>query len=305
MTRVVAYGLSIQSEILLPEAPATRAAPQVIVRLGKVEKPFGEADAERTYAIDREQFRVYWRGVGTFLIRLGCEVVIEPETDVEEAVLRLYLLGPALGILLHQRGFLVLHSSVVSIGSTVVGFLGEKGWGKSTTAAALNARGHPLVADDVLAVLPYTHCAPMVQPGLPHFKLWPEAVAASFGEDPSTLIRLHSKVEKRIREANSDVGQEPMSLGRLYILDRGLTLESIPMTSSAALLAIIRHSYLSHHMQALCGAQENFLQCSRLVQTVPVHRLRRPPNLNALDEIAQLVESDVSVAAVFPVSAAV
>ena len=145
MTNVEAYGLAIQSEIPLPEAPATGAGTQVLIRQGKVEKPAGEPNAERTYEIDQANFRVYWRGVGTFLIRCGTDVVVEPESGAEEAVLRLYLLGPVLGILLHQRGFLVLHASVVSIAGGAVGFLGEKGWGKSTTAAALNARGHGLV----------------------------------------------------------------------------------------------------------------------------------------------------------------
>jgi hypothetical protein len=193
--------------------------------------------------------------------------------------------------LLHQRGFLVLHASVVSIDGVVVGFLGEKGWGKSTMAAALNARGHALVADDVLAVLPSAG-VPMVQPGLPHFKLWPEAVAASFGGDPSKLARVHSKIEKRIREADSDVGWAPVPLQRLYVLDRGATLESIPMTQPAALMALVRHSYLSRYMSSLDGAKDNFLQCSRLIRSMPVHRLQRPSNLRALDEIVRLVESE-------------
>ncbi|HEX3717562.1 MAG TPA: hypothetical protein VH595_06310 [Verrucomicrobiae bacterium] len=292
MTSVVAYGLAIQSEIQLPEAPATTAPPQVIIRFGKVEKPRGAADAERVYAIDREEFRVFWRGVGTFVIRSGREVIIEPEPDCEEAIMRLYVLGPALGILLHQRGLLVLHASVVSIDGCVIGFLGEKGWGKSTMAAALNARGHALVTDDILAVTPYAYGPPMAQPGLPHFKLWPEAVVASFGGDPNNLVRIHSKVEKRIREADSDVGWEPAPLRRLYVLDRGPTLESIPMTQSMALMALVRHSYLSRFMRLLDGTKENFLQCSRLVQSASIHRLQRPSDLNVLGEVVRLVEAE-------------
>ena len=305
MTKVVAYGLTIQSEIPLPEAPATKAIPQVTVRLGKVEKPLGRPDAERSYAIDRDRFRVYWRGAGTFLISLGREVAIEPEPDAEEEVVRQYLLGPALGVLLHQRGFLVLHASVVSIGGAVVGFLGEKGGGKSTMAAALNARGHALVTDDVLPVLPCMDGAPMIQPGLPHFKLWPEAVEASFGENPTTLVRLSSKVEKRFRVAKVAAEQKPMPLQRLYVLDRGEMLESMPMTPSMALLALVRHSYLSHLMKSLDGTRENFLQCSRLVRYLPVHRLQRPRNLNALGKIVQLLEAEAhSNAPVFPMDTA-
>ncbi|HEY3913186.1 MAG TPA: hypothetical protein VGN61_01765 [Verrucomicrobiae bacterium] len=306
MNRVVAYGLNIQSEIHLVEAPPTAGLPDVLIRFGKVKKPLGDADAERIYEIDREEFRVFWRGVGTFLIRSGREVLIEPEPDCEEALMRLYVLGPALGILLHQRGFLVLHASAVSIDGSVIGFLGEKGWGKSTMAAALNARGHALVADDILAVMPDAECFPMVQPGLPHFKLWPEAVVASFGGDPNNLVRIHSEVEKRIREADSDVGQEPVPLRRLYLLDRGPVLESAPMVQSMALMALVRHSYLSRFMHSLEGAKENFFKCSRLVQSAAIHRLQRPSDLNALGKIVRLVEEETwTEAAVCPMKLAI
>ena len=294
MTGVEAYGLAIRCEIPLSEAPPTGARTQVVIRLGKVEKPWGATGSERAYAIDRDSFRVFWRAVGTFLIRFGSDVVVEPDPGTDEAMLRLYILGPVLGILLHQRGCLVLHASVVNIGGAAVGFLGEKGLGKSTTAAALNARGHGLVADDILAILPATSGIPMVQPGLPAFKLWPDSVAASFGDDANMLPRLHSKVEKRIRQANVGVGHGPVPLNRLYVLDQGEVLESISMHPCAALISLVRHSYLAHQMTSLGGAKRNFVQCSHLANQVAVRRLQRPRDLHALDEIARLIESESS-----------
>ncbi len=299
MKTVTVFGLTIESEIPLPEAPPTAGFPQVIVRLAPVEKPPYSPESDRAYAITRQEFRVYWRGVGTFLIRNGAEIFIDPEPGGEAAVIRLYLLGPALGILLHQRGFLVLHASVVSIDGAVVGFMGEKGWGKSTTAAALNARGHALVSDDVLAVLPYAAGGPIVQPGLPQFKLWPEAATASFGDDPAKLVRLHSNVEKRSREANHGVRGELIPLRRLYLLGRGTKLESVPMNASAALMSLVRHSYLSHLMHLLGQNRENFEQCAHVVQSIPVHHLRRPKDLSALGDIASLVEAEVAAEAEF------
>jgi hypothetical protein len=292
MTKIIAYGVTIQSEIDLPGLETSQDTPEVIVRLGRVEKPPCSPDAQRAHFIDRQEMRVFWQGVGTFLVRLGREVIIQPEPATEDDVVRLFLLGPVLSILLNQRGFLVLHASVVKVGSAAVGFLGEKGWGKSTTAATLNARGHALVADDILAVLPGTLDAPMVQPGLPHFKLWPEAAAASFGDDPNTLARLHSKVEKRIRVANRGVGRKPIPLSRIYVLDRGETLESIPMTPSRSLMALVQHTFLSKIIRPMGESGDNFRQCSRLVQSVPIHRLQRPMNLNGLGEIARLVETE-------------
>ena len=100
-------------------------------------------------------------------------------------LLRLYLLGPALALLLHQRGFLVLHASAVSLDGGVVAFLGHSGHGKSTTAATLHARGAAIVADDVVAVDLGAPGGPAALPGFPLLKLWPDAVTA-LGENPRT-----------------------------------------------------------------------------------------------------------------------
>src|SRR5690606_16473868 len=62
------------------------------------------------------------------------------------------LFGPVMACLLHRQGLLVLHGSAVVIDGEAHAFLGDKGSGKSTTAAALIAAGLPLVADDVVAL---------------------------------------------------------------------------------------------------------------------------------------------------------
>jgi hypothetical protein len=286
-------GLAIRSEVPLPEVPSTTDVPDVIIRLGRVEKPPGNRDAERTYAVSSEEFRVFWRGVGTFSIRRGCEVIIDPDADTEEAILRLYILGPTLGILLQQRGYLVLHASAVRVNGVAVGFLGEKGWGKSTTAAALNARGHSLLADDVLGIRMDANRRPMIKPGLPQFKLWPDSAVASFGDDPKTLSRLHSRVEKRIRVATTGLWATPQPLRYLYVLDRGAELQSIPMSAACGLMALVRHSYLSQHMMALGAVQDNFSQCVQVCQQVVMSRLLRPKDLHALGEVVSLIEREV------------
>jgi hypothetical protein len=293
--RFISYGLTIDSEIFVPGLPQIDHDPQVIVRLAKVEKPASNAEGGRAVEFKRGEFRIHWRHVGTYLIRDGCEILIAPEPGAEEALIQLFLIGPALAYLMHQRGLLVLHASVVSINGLVVGFLGEKGWGKSTMAAALNARGHALVADDLLVIMPDTGGTPMVLPGPPHFKLWPEAAVAVFGDDPDALRRLHSQVEKRTRPANSGFLDEPLPLRHLYLLDRGTQLETVPMAPSEALLALVRHTYLSTIMKELGGLDGNFRQCVQLTRRISFSILKRPKDLSALGDIASLVEDEIGL----------
>jgi hypothetical protein len=287
-----AYGLSVESEIEFPGLPVSIRDPDVTVYIARVEQPACEAHAPRACALMTDGLRIYWRGVGTFYIRNGNEILLDPSPGVEEAILRLFLVGPALGILLHQRGLLVLHASVVNVRGQVIGFMGEKGWGKSTTAAALNARGHPLVADDILAISFGPGGIPMVQPGPPHFKLWPEAAAASFGDNPDRLAQIHSQIDKRERSANSSI-KEPLPLRHLYLLDRGARLESVPLPLPEALLVCVRHNYLANIISLLGRQDKNFQQTVKLVRCLTISALKRPKDLGALADIAQLVEREV------------
>ncbi len=139
----------------------------------------------------------------------GRDLVIEPAPGAEESELRLIMLGPALAVLLHQRGLLVLHASAAALTSDgshrAVAFMGDKGAGKSTTAAAMCARGHGLIADDLVAV-DLSGAVPHVWPGFPHLKLWPEAAASTLDDraTAASLARVHSQLEKRSRPVRGE-----------------------------------------------------------------------------------------------------
>ena len=142
--------------------------------------------------------------VGAFLVRGGKEIIVDAISGVEESLIRLPLLGMVLAAVLQQRGLLVLHASAVAFNGDAVAFLGGSGWGKSTLAATLYARGHPLVADDLVAVDVGGRENPIVLPGFPQLKLLPEAAAASLGDDAELLPRLASGFDKRSHRAANE-----------------------------------------------------------------------------------------------------
>src|SRR5687768_17607128 len=101
------FGLHLRSELPLPELLEIEKSSQstVMVRLGGVSDPPAEgpgphpADGGLLLVID---------GVARYLVKDGSEIVIEPHPGVPDANVRLYLLGSAMGVLLHQRGLLPL-----------------------------------------------------------------------------------------------------------------------------------------------------------------------------------------------------
>ncbi len=261
------------------------------ITLGKVDRSPPEAVGAEGYSeATSEEAYFFWEEVGAFLVRGGREIIVDPAPGVEERVLRLFILGPTLTVLLHQRGWLVLHGSAVAIDGGAVAFLGGSGWGKSTTAAALHARGHAIVADDVTAVRLDTD-RPIVSPGFPRLKLWPEA-AVTVGDDPRTLPRLHPELEKRARRVTEGFSSASLPLKRIYVLAEGESQRIEPIQPQEALVELVRHSYVSRLRQA-AEAPTHFLQCSRVVKTVPVLSLRRPRYLPALPDLARLVEEDL------------
>jgi hypothetical protein len=299
MLSYVAYGLSIHSVLPLPELVAREGPGDVVIRWGDGNRLPLETSAEGqagSYfrATARETY-LFWEDMGAFSVRDGREIVIDPAPGVEERELRLVILGAALGALLRQRGYLVLHASAVAIAGGVIAFLGMHGAGKSTTAAALHTRGHRVVADDVTAIEVGTDRS-LVVPGFPQLKLWPEA-ATALGEDMQTLHLLHPRLKKRARRVVDGFVSTPLPLRFIYVLAEGETQNIKPLRPQEALVELVRHSngsqlYGSQLIQSV-GASSHFFQCARVVNNVRIRSLSRPRSLPALSDLARLVEEDV------------
>jgi hypothetical protein len=296
MTTYRAYGLRIHSDLSLPElVPSSHTIPDL--RIHRRTLPATTVLREH-YECTSDAATFVWPAVGRFCVWNGREVEVEVLPDVEDRLVRLPLLGAVMAAVLHQRGYLVLHASAVLVDGQVAALVGHKGWGKSTTAAALHARGHALFTDDILAVAPGDG-PPRVVPGVPQFKLFPDAAAAALGDDPATLPALSHQTTKRARTATERfeaTGSWP--LAGIYVLDRGPTLSVEAAPTRQAFVELIRYSY---NVLPLRETQDPslpvlFRRYAQLADRVPVKYLRREDDLQALPAIAQLLEADLASA---------
>jgi len=89
-----------------------------------------------------ETLRFFIRKDGSEIISQKPETI--PISDVES-----FLLGPILGAVLRLRQRMCLHASVMEYDGKAFAMVGNKGAGKSTTAAALLQAGARLVSDDI------------------------------------------------------------------------------------------------------------------------------------------------------------
>ncbi|NJM23937.1 MAG: hypothetical protein HC836_24960 [Richelia sp. RM2_1_2] len=295
MYSYTAYGLGIHSELPLPElVPNYEANTDVNIRLQKLENsPLKTDSVAHSFQLTPEGMYIFWENIGTFLIRDGKEIIIDSDIEAEESRLRLFILGAAIGVILHQRGFLVLHASAVAVNGNAVVFVGDKGHGKSTMAAALHARGHNLIGDDVIALDMSHSNQPMVVPAFPQIKLWPDAVA-SLGMNPEDLPRLVSHLEKREHRINQSFAQKAIPLTQIYVLGRDSSVEIQALQPQEIFTHLIRNSYVTRFGNELLQdkAAPHLLRLTKLAKQVSIDRLLRPAALSLLPNIAQLVEDN-------------
>jgi hypothetical protein len=282
----------------LPELVAEKTKGEVSICFGRVDHLTAEISEQGwSYSSPApKEARLCWQGVGTFWVRGGRDIVIDPSPGLDERMLRLFVLGPVLAVLLHQRGHLLLHASAVAVDGKAVLFLGRSGWGKSTMAAALHARGHGLVTDDVAVLRVEEGSCPVVFPGFPRLKLWPEALV-SLGDDPEKLPRWNPRLEKRARLAAHKFPTTSLAIERIYVLDEYDAPEILPLRPQEAFLELVRHTYGSDYgLQSIMGvgSASHFLKCASIVNGVTMCTLRRQKSLSQLSDLAQLVEEDLT-----------
>jgi hypothetical protein len=216
--------------------------------------------------------------------------------------IRNFLLGVCLGTLLVQRGFLVLHGSVVEIDGEAVAFLGNKRAGKSTSSAALLARGHRFLVDDIVAVQ-FEDGRPMVTPAFPMFKLDPEAfdddaLPAAPAENPETGYGKH------YYELTGEFDWSTSPLSKIVLLDPddGPTEHEV-VSGHEALMSVLEHAWPVRLQDAPYVEDEQGTlgdpeldRYARLVEHCTVERLSMPQDHETLDDLGRDLEAALGVA---------
>lgn len=294
-----AFGLIIHSDLFLPEFNPVeddfRAKDaDVLVRRGTINGA-PEVPEDEVRGIRAEGTEVYltWSGIGRFLVRDGREILIDPEPDVSEDVLRLFVLGTSMAMLLHQRqDMAVFHASAVSYSGSAIVFAGNRGAGKSGMAAAFHAGGSQLLADDVVAV-DLSRDSPIVLPGFPFLKMWPDTLAA-MGHQPEAMPKLRPELEKRGYRIANGFSKESVPLKAIFILGWGETVDIKPLEERDALFGLMSYWYAARfgsEILQVMGLSSHFERCARLVNAVPVYLLTKPDAQEALLESAKQIKT--------------
>jgi hypothetical protein len=286
-----AYGLGINSALRLPELPSGEQNPDIFIQLDAVAQSVPTSPCGSGWVRSKpNEIAFCWPRVGKFIVRRDA-IIVRPAPHAEEKLLRLFIMGSALALVLHLRKKLVLHAGTVAVDGAAVVIMGQSGGGKSSLCSALYARGHEAVSDDVTG-LDYSERAGWIAiPAFPQFKVWPDAVRA-LGFASNNLPRIRRKLAI---DSTKRFHEKPLSLRRIYVLATGPSLAVGAMSLKESLMEVVRHSYCFQVLETVELAR-HFVDCGTLVKEVPLRRLRRTNALSTLCDLARLVEKDLDQA---------
>jgi hypothetical protein len=282
MHTTVAYGLVVQSDLLLLPPVSDAPVVDVVVR-------YGALDPLEHLPVCGDRVLLQLPLDLRILIRHGCEVVVDAPLNFDPVVLRAYILGTAMAFILRQRGLLVLHASCVAREDRAIAFLGGSGWGKSTLASAFHQQGYRLITDDVMALRLETDILQVV-PSFPEVKLLPDAMAA-VGAGKDAIPMLQPLSHKQIQRLESRFALGPVPLKQIFILRAGEVnqIQSVPKAQSFS--ELIQHTRAAKMLHDETCKIQHFHQCSRLVKNVPMAYLHRPRSLDGLPQLIEFIES--------------
>lgn len=286
------YGLTLSVPFrctILPLAPAN-AVPDITIVEGSVPRNLvAPKIAVQNWEADPGCFLLRGgRLAGRFLVENGQKITLHRNPAAEDELLCANLTTGVIAALLCQRGQLVLHANVVMTPRGAVAISGESGAGKSTTQAALLARGCQMISDDVTVLRLESDGQVMVLPGVSKINLCEDA-AIKLGHDICGLQRnplLNFKVI--IPVDHCKMVTVPFPLKGLYLLNRhpGKGMNIKPLTGAEKFLGLQGCIYGPLFPEEHPG----MFSCLRaLAEQVDMIRIERPATGCSVSKVAEAI----------------
>ena len=287
------FGLKIESVIAFLDMPQGEGNPDVVIRYGKVPDEILDAKIKGVrYQAGPGKFLLRVDNVGKYYVTNGNDILIERETGVADEEVLLFLMGSAMGALLHQRNILPLHGSSIEVDGGGIIFTGPSAIGKSTLAGAFRKKGYNLLSDDVCAVTAKNNKDSHIIPGFPRLKLWADALKKlNEGRKGLNRVRLDQDLEKYfVPFDNVDNGH--VRVKSVFVLETTNTdqFEVVQLQRGDKIDPIINNTYRPRFLDGLGGKKEHFKQCAAVAAKAAVIRITRPRKGFRLDELMNLVE---------------
>jgi hypothetical protein len=277
-----AFGLTVRSEIPLPELPQTNAKEridEILIEFSDLSQLWRELNGQQgKFKVTENLVMFQIPNTAIFCIQEGRKISISPLGRADEDKIRLYLLGTCMGALLMQRRVLPLHGSAVAINGKAYAFVGDSGAGKSTLAAAFLHRGFELLSDDIIALtFSKANDVPVVVPSYPQQKLWRESLV-EFGLDTSNYRPLFERETKYAVPVISNFFSTPMPLAGIFELVKSEEKQAgiVPIKGLQQLYTLFVHTFRNFIVPRSGLIEWHFHQSAKIAKQVEMFQISRP-----------------------------
>jgi hypothetical protein len=285
-----AYGLRISSTISLPLLKEIRPTTvDLAIKLGKIHEtpPLASTKIHRAgldalFAQADDRLWLDWSPIASFMAVNGNELIVDT-TQTDEKILSLFILSEALGLILFQKGYFLLHGSAIQLNNKGIVFVGEPGAGKSTTVAAFAQKGVSIISDDLVCIRINELGKPSLIPAFSQIKIWEKSVEGlQLNKNGLDVVRTGSN--KFSWHESISFEEEDVPLEQIFILNppQEGEPEIRQLTESERPIALL--SYFPLPDLLLRGGQlkDHFEKSVAIARTTPVFRMSRPADFTKL-----------------------
>lgn len=275
-----AFGLSIQSDILLPELPelqrntlSDEADIHIVLSTedSQVHTPLLES---QHFSINHQAAQLKGDGF-SLTVTQGKHITVHcHQLEQHLALIRLRILGAGLGLLLQQRGYLVLHGATLVGDKGAAVMMGNSGDGKSTLCAQLVQQGYRSLGDDK-CVIRFEDETPYALPSTPFIKLGSPYIE-SLGFSPQQTRPISASHNKVYVDLGAAFEREATPLVSAIVLGKAEKAHLSSFTPMQAFNTFIQHSY---RKQKLIGGglhKAHFAQCQKMAEQLTMYQYLRP-----------------------------
>ena len=197
-------------------------------------------------------------------------------------------------VVAHQ-GCIVLHASAIEMEGSLIAFLGESGWGKSTLATSFYEQGYPLLTDDCLLLRPEAGKI-MGIPSYAGARLWPDSLEAVVNNKIDVHSVAHYSSKKRLifpEELKKESFKLPILA--IFILTPPDKLKSLKKITVEKILGanmimeLIKHSFYLD-VTDTNKISKQFVALGKVTDyALPVYRLNYPREHAVLQKVQKKV----------------
>ena len=289
------YGVNIESKIEIPEFEVIDSNSDIDVKLsfGVVKEEIIDLITQGHRAkYEKQDMWFYIEDVAIFHIYNGDTVVIEPMGDKNNKMIKLYIMGSVMGMILLQRNMVAIHGGGIVIDGKGCIFTGQKGAGKSTITTALRKKGYKFIADDVCSInIGETNT---INYGFGYQKLCEDAMEKlGYNLDEFEPFRGDLNVNKYIVPAFDEFTKEELPLEAVFELVVGDVDEVVieEVLGANKVNKLIENVFRIEMLRYSGGIEPvYFKKCLDIVKSTKIYKITRPKDVFSVDKQISLVE---------------